>query len=180
MSCPHCQDDARFVDHRAKSFVSLVGDIRFRRAYYHCEQCQQGFFPWDATLRLPLQRLTPGAEEVASLSFGKAAERTLRKMAGIRLCESTVERTTEAAGERLGLALSQGQVFGEKAHWEWNRDSEGKTCAHCQAFIRNLKTTLTNKRRNIVVAAIWHLNIELHIRPLLEECRLAPHIKYAA
>jgi hypothetical protein len=135
MSCPHCQDDARFVDHRAKSFVSLVGDIRFRRAYYHCEQCQQGFFPWDSTLRLSQQRLTPGAEEVASLagiqeSFGRAAERTLRKMAGIRICESTVERTTEAAGERLGLALSQGQVFGEKGHWDWNRDSQGKTCAY--------------------------------------------------
>jgi hypothetical protein len=135
MSCPHCQDDARFVDQRAKSFVSLMGDIRFRRAYYHCEQCRQGFFPWDITLRLSEQRLTPGAEEIASLagiqeSFGKAAQRTLRKLAGIRICESTVERTTEAAGERLGLALSAGQVFGEKGHWEWNRDSEGKTCAY--------------------------------------------------
>ena len=63
MSCPHCQDDARFVDHRPKSFVSLMGDIRFRRAYYHCERnASAGFFPWDVTLHLSPQRLTPGAE----------------------------------------------------------------------------------------------------------------------
>jgi len=108
-----------------------MGDIRFRRAYYHCEQCQQGFFPWDTTLRLSPQRLTPGAEEVATLagiqeSFGKAAERTLRKLAGIRLCESTVERTTEAAGERLGQALSQGQVFGAKRSGSGTATAQGK------------------------------------------------------
>jgi hypothetical protein len=63
-------------------------------------------------------------------SFGKAAERTLRKLAGIRLCESTVERTTEAAGARLGAALQAKAVFGEARRWEWNRDRAGKTCAY--------------------------------------------------
>ena len=63
-------------------------------------------------------------------SFGKAAQRTLRKMAGIRVSESTVERTTEAAGERLGAALEKGAVFGEKQLWDWNRDRRGQTCAY--------------------------------------------------
>lgn len=81
------------------------------------------------------QRLTPAAQEVATLagiqeSFGKAADRTLRKLAGIRVCESTVERTTEASGAHLGEALERGQVFGEKQCWDWNRDGEGKTCAY--------------------------------------------------
>src|SRR5207244_6533124 len=105
-SCIASSNAAGYVIDLPKSFVSHIGDIRFRRSYYHCQECGHGFFPWDATLRLSPQRLTPGAEEVATLagiqeSFGKAAQRTLRKMAGIRLCESTVERTTEAAGERL-------------------------------------------------------------------------------
>jgi hypothetical protein len=135
MSCPHCQESARFLGYRPKQFVSLVGDIRFFRGYYHCEHCQQGLFPWDDVLRLSPQRLTPAAQEVTSLagtqeSFGKAAGRTLRKLAGIALCESTVERTTEGAGERLGELLEQGQVFGEKKTWEWNQDSSGKTCAY--------------------------------------------------
>jgi hypothetical protein len=66
-------------------------------------------------------------------AFGKAAERTLRKMAGIRLSESTVQRTTEAAGERLAQQLHQGKVFGPKTVWKWHRDASGKTCAYVSA-----------------------------------------------
>ena len=54
-------------------------------------------------------------------SFGKAADRTLRKLAGLRLSESTVERTTEAAGARLGEQLEDGAVFGPAEAWNWNR-----------------------------------------------------------
>lgn len=135
MTCPHCQESARFVEYRSKNLVSLVGEMRLSRPYYHCKHCRQGHLPWDELLHLSPQRLTPGAEEVATLagvqeSFGKAAQRTLRKMAGIYLCESTVERTTEAAGERLGQALKDGEVFGPKQTWDWNKDKAGKTCAY--------------------------------------------------
>lgn len=115
--------------------VSLVGDIALERGYYHCTHCHEGHFPWDDVLRLSPQRLTPAAQEVTALagiqeSFGKAAERTLRKLAGIRLCESTVERTTEAAGQRVGEALQAKAVFGEARRWDWHRDRAGKTCAY--------------------------------------------------
>jgi hypothetical protein len=135
MNCPHCKEAARFVTYRPKTFTSLVGEIRLARGYYHCEHCGQGHFPWDELLRLSPQRMTPAAQEVTALagiqeSFGKAAERTLYKLAGMRVCESTVERTTEAAGERLGKQLEQGVVFGDKHTWEWNRDARGKRCAY--------------------------------------------------
>ncbi len=135
MSCPHCQESARFVSYRPKSFVSLLGDIRFERGYYHCAPCGQGRCPWDEVLRLSPQRLTPAAQEVVALagaqeSFAKAAVRTLPKLAGIRLSESTVERTTEEAGQRLAEARKAGQVFGEKKAWEWHRDATGQTCAY--------------------------------------------------
>lgn len=135
MTCPHCKESARFVSYRPKSIVSLVGDIELARAYYHCERCHQGIWPWDEVLRLSPERLTPGAQEVSSLagilnSFGKAAKRVLGKMAGLRLSESTVERTTEAAGERLGKRLQQGEVFGPNLTWDWHRDAEGKSCAY--------------------------------------------------
>jgi hypothetical protein len=135
IACPHCKEAARFVSYRLKSVVSLVGNIRLLRGYYHCEHCQGGHVPWDEMLRLSPQRLTPAAQEVTSLagiqeSFGKAAERTLRKLAGLRLSESTVERTTEGAGERLGVLLQEGKVFGERRTWDWNRDRQGKSCAY--------------------------------------------------
>lgn len=64
------------------------------------------------------KRLTPGAERAASLaglltdSFAEAATQVLPELAGLHLSESTVQRTTEAAGERLGEVLDQGQGQG--------------------------------------------------------------------
>jgi len=142
MSCPCCGEFARFVNYRPKTFVSLLGEIRLERAYYHCASCRQGTVPWDKHLRLSSLRLTPAAEEVVTLlaikeSFVQAARKTLSKSAGLRLSESTVQRVTEAAGEVLGAALDAEQTFGAQdgaqdgsGKWKWNRDAEGKTCAY--------------------------------------------------
>jgi len=135
MICVHCDALARFVEHREKEIVSLLGTIRLSRCYYHCRHCHHGYFPWDEKLRLSGQRLSPGAQEVVCLagiqeSFGKAAGRTLRKLAGIRLSESTVERTTEATGTRLGEQWQSGAVFGTAKPYAWHTDSSGQTCAY--------------------------------------------------
>lgn len=135
MTCPNCGESARFVEHREKDIISLVGAVRFSRCYYHCRHCHHGHFPWDETLRLSPQRLSPGAQEVVCLagiqeSFGKAAGRTLRKLAGLCLSESTVERTTEATGARLGEQLQAGTVFGPAESCDWHQDVDGQTCAY--------------------------------------------------
>lgn len=79
--------------------------------------------------------LTPAASEVASIagvqtSFAQSAEVTLQKLCGLRLSESTVERVTEGAGERLARLLKDKVTFGEKKSWAWQRDARGKTCAY--------------------------------------------------
>lgn len=51
-------------------------------------------------------------------------------MCGLKISESTVERTTEDAGQRLTDQLSQGLTQGPKGHWTWQRDAQGKTCAY--------------------------------------------------
>jgi hypothetical protein len=63
-------------------------------------------------------------------SFATAAEKILPRLAGLRLSESTVERTTEAAGQTLGQELAAGVVFGPAQDWAWHTDAEGKTCAY--------------------------------------------------
>jgi hypothetical protein len=135
MNCPRCKKLARFVGYRDKTLVGLLGEVRLQRGYYHCADCGEGFFPWDETLRIAADRLTPGAREIVSLagiqeSFGKAASRTLLKLAGLRLSESTVERTTETAGSRLAERRRQGECFGPNRPYAWNRDAHGKTCAY--------------------------------------------------
>ena len=51
-------------------------------------------------------------------------------LAGLRLSESTVERNTEAAGDRLEEALAEGRTFGAAPPWAWHKDADGKTVAY--------------------------------------------------
>lgn len=105
------------------------------RCYYHCAHGHSDF-PWDRTLHLDgAERLTPAAREVTCIvavkaSFAESSERTLQKVCGLRLSESTVERVTEATGERIGNLLRARHTFGVKAFWDWQYDARGKTCAY--------------------------------------------------
>jgi len=115
--------------------MSLMGEVRVERAYYHCPHGCGGHVPLDQEVGLTAQHLTPAAAEVVSMagvqtSFAQAAERNLKKMCGLRLSESTVERTTESAGERLAELLEAGKTFAKPEPWEWQHDAAGRTCAY--------------------------------------------------
>lgn len=107
-----------------------------QRCYYHCRACHRGYVPWDRQLGLSEgTKLTPAAEEVTSIagvqnSFAQSSEVTLQKMCGLSISESTVERVTEAAGERLAKLLDERQTLGEDEPWEWQRDAQGRSCAY--------------------------------------------------
>ena len=135
MVCPHCGRDARFVQRRGKWCMSLLGAIRLKRCYYHCRHCGRGHVPWDEALGLGAAALTPAASEAASIagvqtSFAQSAEITLEKLCGLRLSESTVERVTEGAGQRLKKLLADKITFGEDKPWTWQRDAHGRSCAY--------------------------------------------------
>ena len=44
--------------------------------------------------------------------------------------ESTVERITEAVGERLRNELATGRTYGPDQDWDWHADADGKRCAY--------------------------------------------------
>ena len=109
--------------------------MEVERAYYICQHCHHGHVPTDQLLHLTEREQTPAAEEVITLmgtleSFATAAEQAFPRLTGLRVSESTVERTTEAVGERLGEALAAGQTLGPTTSWQWHRDAQGKTCAY--------------------------------------------------
>jgi hypothetical protein len=62
-------------------------------------------------------------------SFQKGAE-LLHESAGVRLGESTVQRATEAVGERIAGHLQKGRTFGTKKPWDWFRDACGRTVGY--------------------------------------------------
>lgn len=51
-------------------------------------------------------------------------------MAGLRLAESSAERTTEAAGLRLSRQRAAGEVFAQARDWPWSKDAKGRNCAY--------------------------------------------------
>ena len=114
-----------------------MGPVRYHRAYYLCRVCGEGLFPFDRDAGMTARDLTPALERVATLagavadSFEKGAE-LLQEMAGARLSEATVERTTEDAGRRLADAVAAGVTFGPKADWAWHKDYDGERCAYVE------------------------------------------------
>src|SRR5262249_22534907 len=137
VTCPHCEGTAEFHSHRWHTSLSLVGPVRYRRAYYLCRTCGKGLFPFDRDAGMTARDLTPALERVAALagavadSFEKAAD-LLAEMAGARLSEATVERATEGAGRRLADAVAAGVTFGPKADWPWHKDYDGRRRAYVE------------------------------------------------
>ncbi|AMV28193.1 hypothetical protein VT84_27550 [Gemmata sp. SH-PL17] len=80
-------------------------------------------------------RLSPAVERLATLcgavadSFEKGAE-LLKETTGVVLSASTVQRTTEATGERIAEHLQKGRTFGGKVAWDWFRDACGRTVGY--------------------------------------------------
>src|SRR5262249_52557482 len=97
VTCPHCGQAAEFHSHRSHAPLSLVGPVRYERAYYLCRRRGEGIFPFDDAAGLTARRLTPALERVTTLA-GAVADSSEKgadlraEMAGARLGESTVER----------------------------------------------------------------------------------------
>lgn len=94
--------------------------------------------PRDRELGLDQRLLSPAARQVVSIagiqtSFAQSSEVTLQKLCGLKFSESTVERVTEDAGERVAQLLEEGETFGRMEPWQWQRDARGKTCAYVSA-----------------------------------------------
>ena len=143
--CPHCQQAAKFQGYRAKTAVSLMGDVACRRAYYYCGRCGHGVLPWDERVGLTARSFTPATERLVALagalsdSFAEAAERVLPEMAGLHVAETTVQRTSEEVGERIGTHLRGGRTFGFARRWDWWRDAQGRLCAYVSVDLTGVR-----------------------------------------
>jgi hypothetical protein len=77
-----------------------------------------------------LERVAALAGTVAD-SFEKGAD-LLHEMTGVRLGESTVERTTEGAGQRGAGDWQAGRTYGPRVLWPWHKDYQGRRCAYIE------------------------------------------------
>lgn len=102
--CP-CGGEARYVDRRAKTFTTVLGDMEIERAYFHCERCESGFCPRDRTLGLEGGSLSPHVLRMvgivgARVSFAEGHD-LLDELAGVDVSTKHVEREAERLGREI-------------------------------------------------------------------------------
>ncbi len=98
-----CGGLARFAGRRPRTIVTVLGELRVERAYYHCAACGRGFCPRDRALGIEGSHLSPGVLRMvgavgAAVSFEEGAG-LLRDLAGISVPTRQVERYAERLGE---------------------------------------------------------------------------------
>ena len=58
--------EAVFAGYRGKTVDTVVGQVRLRRAWYHCAACKHGLAPRDAELGITGTSLSPGLAAMAA------------------------------------------------------------------------------------------------------------------
>lgn len=100
---------ARFVGYRDKTITTVLGQIRLRRAYYHCAACGHGHCPKDDQLGVATSQTSPGlagmlARAGSCVAFGKARD-LIADLAGVQVTAKRVERSAEATGQKVAEAV---------------------------------------------------------------------------
>jgi hypothetical protein len=122
-----CGHEQRLVDYRTKEILTMMGQVEFTRAYYHCQRekakqgeqedqkrwCHAGS-PADKSWGIDHRRTTPGVQEAMSylcarLTFEEAAEtfsRFLPLSMSARQAQSLMEPVGKAVAEREEQVLT--------------------------------------------------------------------------
>jgi hypothetical protein len=100
-----CGGRQRFVNHRPRRVVTLLGELTVRRAYYHCRRCGDGAVPWDQRWDLEGTGFSPAFREAlawlsAETSFGRART-LLRQLCRVSISTQRLRELAEACGEQL-------------------------------------------------------------------------------
>jgi len=101
-----CGGMARYVRDYEKRIISLHGERKIVRSYYHCGNCGKGFCPIDRTLELDGGCTTIAVRaKIARLGalvpFGRCSVE-LDYLCGINVSPKTVERVAELVGSQIG------------------------------------------------------------------------------
>ena len=100
-----CGRKAQFMGYRPRTLVTLVGEVRVKRAYYHCEHCHTGVAPWDGAQGLTRRCYSPGvkavvAETAVRMPYGGGME-FLARLTPLRIEESAAELIVQEVGGRV-------------------------------------------------------------------------------
>lgn len=113
-TCPHCQGTAQYQRRREGTLHTMLGTIRYRRAYYTCAVCHQGHYPLDERLGLRPNQMSAELERLAGLvgvqtAFGKGSE-LFKELTCISLSDHSLDRSAQAYGQAVVQQEAQWQA----------------------------------------------------------------------
>lgn len=103
--CAECQEPMRHKGYVSGPLVTMLGNVRVRRARFRCEHCGREHYPHDERLRFLGHAVSRGLAKVVSrlgaqFSFAEA-RMNLELDYGVRLSKQLVQRITEEAGQAV-------------------------------------------------------------------------------
>lgn len=107
--------DYEFVDYREKGLLTVLGEVKVKRAYYYDKGCNVGFCPKDKELDIEGTSFSPGVRRImgrvgAYRPFGLGDE-DIREMAGIEVGDKEIERVSHRLGQGVEEFM-KGEVEG--------------------------------------------------------------------
>jgi hypothetical protein len=100
-----CGGSQRFEGYRCRRLMTVLGEVRYERAYYRCGECGGRHYAGDEALGISETGFTVPAQEMVSLVCSElpfeSAWRLLQRMTAVSVSLSHVQRLSESHGRRL-------------------------------------------------------------------------------
>lgn len=110
IACP-CGQQARYRDLRAKTVLTVVGEVDVLRPYYLCPHCHRGQFPTDEELDIVNTEFSPGVRRMQALVGQNAAfdhgREQMKLLADLEVTTKSVERVAESIGADIARQEQQ-------------------------------------------------------------------------
>jgi len=96
---------AQFVDYREKKLLTVLGEVRVKRAYYYDKEYRSGLCPKDDSLDIVATSYSPGVRrlisKVGAMRPFALGHLDLHELAGIQVNAKEVERVSQMVGDQV-------------------------------------------------------------------------------
>jgi len=100
-----CGNQAEFHGYRDRWIRTLCGDIKVKRAYYHCKSCHSGTSPWDKLQGLSERIWSPGLKALVGELCARLTYTEVSQLLERVLCLSVQESSQQDIVSDLGTRL---------------------------------------------------------------------------
>ena len=103
--CPKCRKKMRHRGLRECTIMTTVGQVKYKRPRYRCDDCGESFYPHDATARFLAHGVSQSlAQVIARMGADRPFEQAVEYLDEdyyIHLTKQTVQQVTENAGNHI-------------------------------------------------------------------------------